>query len=74
MRAVHTVASIVGKTSTALPVRLLHPAEEAASLLGISVRKLFYLTAMKELHSVRVGRRRLWPRVELERFSRRGTG
>lgn len=50
---------------------LLSPKREAARVLGISVRTLETLIALGELKSVRVGRRRLIPRAELERFVRR---
>jgi len=50
---------------------LLSPKREAAQVLGISVRTLETLIALGELKSVRVGRRRLIPRGELERFARR---
>jgi excisionase family DNA binding protein len=51
--------------------RLLSPKRQAAEALGISVRTLETLIALGELKSVRVGRRRLIPRTELERFARR---
>jgi excisionase family DNA binding protein len=50
---------------------LLSAKREAAHVLGISVRTLETLIALGELKSVRVGRRRLIPRAELERFVRR---
>jgi excisionase family DNA binding protein len=50
---------------------LLSAKREAARVLGLSVRTLETLIALKELKSVRVGRRRLIPRAELERFIRR---
>jgi excisionase family DNA binding protein len=49
---------------------LLSAKREAAHVLGISVRTLETLIALRELKSVRVGRRRLIPRAELERFIR----
>ncbi len=44
---------------------------EAAGLLRVSLRTLDLLVSTKELGSRKVGRRRLIPRVELERFARR---
>jgi excisionase family DNA binding protein len=51
--------------------RLLSPKREAAVALGISVRTLETLIALGELKSVRVGRRRMIPVIELQRFARR---
>ena len=51
--------------------RLLLSKRESAVALGISLRTLEILISVKELKSVRVGRRRLIPRGELERFARR---
>ena len=51
--------------------RLLWSKREAAAALGISVRTLEMLIALQELRSVRVGRRRMIPAIELERFARR---
>jgi excisionase family DNA binding protein len=48
--------------------RLLCNKREAASALGISVRTLENLLSMKQLKSVRIGRRRLVPVQELSRF------
>lgn len=50
--------------------RLLWSKRESASALGISVRTLESLLSLKELKSVRVGRRRMISRAELERFAR----
>jgi excisionase family DNA binding protein len=44
---------------------------DSATALGISLRTLEMLIAIKELKSVRVGKRRLIPRCELEKFARR---
>jgi excisionase family DNA binding protein len=44
---------------------------DSAAALGISLRMLEMLIAVQELKSVRVGRRRLVPRHELEKFARR---
>jgi len=49
---------------------LLSPKREAARALGVSVRTLETLIALGELKSIRVGRRRLIPVTELERFAR----
>jgi excisionase family DNA binding protein len=51
-------------------LRLLYGKREAAVALGISVRTLETLLSLKELRSVRVGRRRLISIKELERFMR----
>jgi excisionase family DNA binding protein len=45
----------------------------AAQLLGLSIRSIELLIASKQLVSRKVGRRRLIPRAELERFARRDT-
>jgi excisionase family DNA binding protein len=50
---------------------LLSPKREAARALAISVRTLETLIALGELKSIRVGRRRLIPTAELQRFARR---
>jgi excisionase family DNA binding protein len=50
---------------------LLLSKRSAAAALGISLRTLETLISVKELKSVRIGRRRLIPRCELERFARR---
>ena len=51
--------------------RILLSKREAAGALGISVRTLETLIALRELKSVCIGRRRMIPCVELERFARR---
>ena len=51
--------------------RLLCSKREAANTLGISVRTLETLLSVKELKSVRIGRRRMISSAELERFVRR---
>ena len=51
--------------------RILMSKREAAAALGLSVRTLESLIAAKELRSVRIGRRRMIPHAELERFARR---
>jgi excisionase family DNA binding protein len=53
--------------------KLLHPRQEAAQLLSISLRKIDLLISSKALKTVRVGRRNLVARSELERFARKGT-
>jgi excisionase family DNA binding protein len=45
--------------------------KEAAKSLGVSLRTLETLIALGELRSIRVGRRRLIPIAELDRFTRR---
>lgn len=53
------------------PQKILLDRRSAAAALSISIRSLDILVATKQLASRRVGRRRLIPRVELERFARR---
>jgi excisionase family DNA binding protein len=53
-----------------VPQRVTHPKTEAAFLLGISLRKLELMIASKELRTVRIGKRRLIPRSEIERLAR----
>lgn len=50
---------------------LLLSKRNAAASLGISLRTLEMLISIKELKSVRIGKRRLIPRRELEKFARR---
>ena len=50
--------------------KILLTRHEAAGALSISVRTLDTLLARRELATRRVGRRRLIPRTELERFAR----
>jgi excisionase family DNA binding protein len=50
---------------------LLFSKRDSAAALGISMRTLETLISLMELKSVRVGRRRLIPRCELEKFARR---
>jgi excisionase family DNA binding protein len=52
--------------------RLLFPRKESAQILSLSVRTLDYLIASKAIAVVRVGRKVLVPRLELEKFARRG--
>ena len=49
---------------------LLENRNNAASMLGISLRKLEYLITDKKLKTVRIGSRVLIPRKELENFVR----
>ena len=51
--------------------KLLLTRHEAALVLSVSVRTLDSLLAQGELSTRRIGRRRLIPRSELERFARR---
>lgn len=53
--------------------KILVSKKEAAALLGISLRTVENLIARKELESRRIGRRRLIPRVSLEKLARRDT-
>jgi excisionase family DNA binding protein len=50
--------------------QILVSKRDSAAALGISLRTLDMLIAVRELKSVRVGRRRLIPRHELEKFAR----
>jgi excisionase family DNA binding protein len=51
--------------------KILVSKKEAAALLGISLRTVENLIARKELEARRIGRRRLIPRVSLEKLARR---
>jgi excisionase family DNA binding protein len=51
--------------------RVLLTKKEAAAALEISVQTLELLIAVRELKSIRIGRRRMVAVTELERFSRR---
>jgi excisionase family DNA binding protein len=53
-------------------MRITISIQEAATASGLSVRKLQYLIGSGVLPSVRIGRRRLIPVRELERFLLRG--
>ena len=55
----------------AFPEKILVDRRTAAAALSISLRSLDILISTKQLVSRRVGRRRLIPRVELEKFARR---
>jgi excisionase family DNA binding protein len=50
--------------------RLLVPVPEAAALLGIGRTRAWQLIYEGRLRAVRIGRRTLIPRTELERFVR----
>ena len=51
--------------------KILVTRAEAARALGLSLRAIDYLLAGGKLATRKVGRRRLIPRSELERFARR---
>jgi hypothetical protein len=51
------------------PVRLSYTGEEAAAALGLG-RSLFYAEVAPHVRCVKVGSRRLYPLVELEKFLR----
>jgi excisionase family DNA binding protein len=51
--------------------RILFSKKESAALLGISLRTLESLIARRELGTRLIGRRRLVPRVSLERLAQR---
>ena len=53
--------------------KLLFARLEAAQALGISLRKVDELISTKALKTVRVGKRNMVTRSELERFARSGT-
>jgi excisionase family DNA binding protein len=51
--------------------RIFHGKRETAASLGISVRTLENLVAMREITPRRIGRRVLFEAREIERFARR---
>jgi excisionase family DNA binding protein len=51
--------------------RVLHPCQEAANLLAISLRKLDQLIRDRAIRTLRIGRRRLVPHDQLLRFAKR---
>ena len=51
--------------------RILHGKRETAATLGISVRTLENLVAIREITPRRVGKRVLFEEREIERFARR---
>ncbi len=50
--------------------KVLITLQEAAAALGLSLRGVDYLLAQGRLATRKIGRRRLIPRTELERFAR----
>jgi len=52
---------------------LLFSRQDAARLLAISLRKLDQLIQSRQVTVIKVGKRTLIARVELEKFARRGT-
>jgi excisionase family DNA binding protein len=54
--------------------RLAVPVDVAADLLSCSRRHLYDLITEGQLVTIKVGRRRLVPRAELERLLAKGTG
>jgi excisionase family DNA binding protein len=50
--------------------KVLLSRKEFSLLTSLSLRTIAKLIAARELRSIRVGRRRLIPRIELSRFSR----
>jgi excisionase family DNA binding protein len=57
--------------SSVLSTKVLLSRKEFSFLTGLSLRTTAQLLASGQLRSIRVGRRRLIPRAELNRFSRR---
>lgn len=53
-----------------MQAKILMSKREAAEMLSVSVRTIDNLIRARELRPRRVGRRVLFPRTELERFSR----
>lgn len=51
--------------------KVLLSLREVSGLVGLSLRTITKLIGLGEIKSIRVGRRRLVPRDELERFARR---
>lgn len=51
--------------------RIFHGKRETAAMLGISVRTLENLIAMREISPRHIGRRVLFDEKEIERFARR---
>jgi excisionase family DNA binding protein len=50
--------------------RVLHPKPEAAWLLGISLRTLDYMICRGEIKTVKLKKRRLVPRSQIEKIAR----
>lgn len=55
-------------------LRILHPRQDAARLLAISIRKLDHLIKTKQINFIKIGKRTLIAQAELEKFALRGTG
>jgi excisionase family DNA binding protein len=53
--------------------KLLHPRQEVAALLSVSLRMVDQLIKAGQLKTVRVGRRNLVAHTELGRFVKQGT-
>jgi excisionase family DNA binding protein len=64
--------SVVHVGSNVAKSKLLYRRKEAAELLSFALRTLDYLIKNRRIAIVRVGRRVLITRQELERFSRHG--
>jgi excisionase family DNA binding protein len=58
-------------SDTKLLSKVLLSRKESSTLTGLSVRTIAKLLASSELRSIRVGRRRLIPLTELEKFTTR---
>jgi excisionase family DNA binding protein len=56
------------QSSASLSGKVLLSCSEFSSLTGLSPRTIAKLVASREVKSIRVGRRRLIPRIELDRF------
>jgi excisionase family DNA binding protein len=54
-----------------LRTKILFSCSEFSRLSGLSLRTITKLVAAREIDSIRVGRRRLIPRIALVRFSQR---
>jgi excisionase family DNA binding protein len=54
-----------------LSSKILLSRKESSTLTGLSLRTIAKLLASRELGSIRVGRRRLIPLFELNKFTRR---
>jgi excisionase family DNA binding protein len=54
-----------------LSSKVLFSLTEVSTLVGLSLRTIAKLVASGDLRSIRVGRRRLVPQSELERFAKR---
>jgi excisionase family DNA binding protein len=54
-----------------LGIKILFSRKEFSALTGLSLRTTANLLASGELRSIRIGRRRLISRIDLERFAKR---